>query len=67
MRYLIKIIKKFKNIKVKIFFQEINSGMPQGTIIRRHRIPKPAPRDDEYYTVEDFNIGNEITFYGKLV
>jgi len=44
---------------------EINSGMPQGTIIRRHRIPKPAPNDEEYYTVEDFNIGNEITFYGK--
>ena len=41
--------------------------MPQGTIIRRHRIPKPAPNDEEYYTVEDFNIGNEITFYGKLV
>ena len=36
-----------------------------GTIIRRHRITKPAPYDDEFYTVEDFNVGNEITFYGR--
>jgi len=42
-----------------------NAGMPQGTIIRRHRIPKPAPLDDQYYTVQDFNIGNEIILYGK--
>ena len=36
-----------------------------GTLIRRHRIPKPAPRDDEYYTAEDFNINCEINLYSK--
>jgi len=42
-----------------------NAGMPQGTIIKRHRIAKPAPDDDQFYTVEDFNIGNELILYGK--
>ncbi|XP_033759887.1 EF-hand domain-containing family member C2-like [Pecten maximus] len=43
-----------------------NSGVPQGTLIRRHRIPKPAPNDDECYTVEDFNLGKEISLYSKV-
>jgi len=43
-----------------------NSGVPQGTLIRRHRIPKPQPQDDMYYTVEDFNVGVEISLYGKV-
>lgn len=37
-----------------------------GTLIRRHRIAKPAPNDDEYYSVEDFNIGKEINLYSKV-
>jgi len=37
-----------------------------GTLIRRHRVLKPAPLDDLYYTVEDFNIGNEISMYGRV-
>ncbi|KAH3898436.1 hypothetical protein DPMN_022668 [Dreissena polymorpha] len=37
-----------------------------GTLIRRHRIPKPPPHDDEYYTVEDFNINKEINLYSKV-
>lgn len=44
-----------------------NSGIPQGTLIRRHRIPLPPPNDDEYYTVEHFNVGNEIVLYGRSV
>ncbi|KAJ8310194.1 hypothetical protein KUTeg_012059 [Tegillarca granosa] len=43
-----------------------NAGVPQGTLIRRHRIPKPAPNDDEYYSVEDFNIDKEINLYSKV-
>jgi len=43
-----------------------NAGIPQGTLIRRHRIPKPAPNDDIFYTVEDFNIGREITLYSRV-
>lgn len=42
-----------------------NSGIPQGTLIRRHRIPLPPPNDDKFYTVDHFNIGNEVTFYSK--
>ncbi|CAH8429526.1 unnamed protein product [Schistosoma turkestanicum] len=42
-----------------------NTGMAQGTIIKRHRIPKPKPNDHLYYTVHDFNVGTEFTAYGK--
>lgn len=42
-----------------------NSGIPQGTLIRRHRIPLPAPNDEEYYTVEHFNIGKQLTIYSR--
>ena len=37
-----------------------------GTLIRRHRIPKPPPNDDEFYTVEDFNLGAELNMYSKV-
>uniref|UniRef100_A0A2C9JF73 EF-hand domain-containing family member C2 n=1 Tax=Biomphalaria glabrata TaxID=6526 RepID=A0A2C9JF73_BIOGL len=43
-----------------------NAGVPQGTLIRRHRIPRPPPNDDEFYTAEDFNIGSEICLYSKV-
>ncbi|XP_075445849.1 EF-hand domain-containing family member C2 [Ascaphus truei] len=43
-----------------------NSGIPQGTIIRRHRIPLPSPNDDQYYTVDHFNINKDIVFYSKI-
>eukprot|EP00047_Mylnosiga_fluctuans_P003412 m.228993 g.228993 ORF g.228993 m.228993 type:complete len:742 (-) comp11834_c0_seq1:88-2313(-) len=43
-----------------------NSGLPQGTLLRRHRVPKPAPNDDQFYTVDDFNVGKDITIYGRL-
>jgi len=42
-----------------------NSGIPQGTLIRRHRIPLPPPDDEQFYTVENFNIGQEITLYSR--
>lgn len=37
-----------------------------GTIIHRHRIPKPPPDDDKFYTVEDFNVGIELNLYSKV-
>ncbi|XP_047130574.1 EF-hand domain-containing family member C2 isoform X1 [Hydra vulgaris] len=43
-----------------------NSGIPQGTLIRRHRIPLPPPNSDEFYTVDHFNIGIEIKLYSRL-
>jgi len=42
-----------------------NSGIPQGTLIRRHRIPLPSPNDEEFYTVDHFNIGKQITIYSR--
>jgi len=44
-----------------IFFQIFT-----GTLIRRHRVPRPPPHDDEYYCVEDFNINKEINLYSKV-
>ncbi|XP_054422302.1 EF-hand domain-containing family member C2 [Pteronotus mesoamericanus] len=43
-----------------------NSGLPQGTFIRRHRIPCPPPGDDQFYTVYSFNINIDIVFYGRV-
>ncbi|XP_058438472.1 EF-hand domain-containing family member C2 isoform X1 [Marmota monax] len=42
-----------------------NSGLPQGTIIRRHRISLPPPDDDQFYTVYHFNINTDVVFYGR--
>ncbi|XP_055071584.2 EF-hand domain-containing family member C2 [Misgurnus anguillicaudatus] len=42
-----------------------NSGIPQGTLIRRHRIPLPAPKDDCFYNVHHFNINQEIVLYSR--
>uniref|UniRef100_A0A8C3Y6W5 EF-hand domain-containing family member C2 n=1 Tax=Catharus ustulatus TaxID=91951 RepID=A0A8C3Y6W5_CATUS len=42
-----------------------NSGLKQGTIVRRHQIPLPPPDEDRFYTMYDFNINTEITFYGR--
>jgi len=42
-----------------------NAGIPQGTLIRRHRVPRPPPNDDQFYTVEDFNVGHEISMYSR--
>ncbi|NP_001296746.1 EF-hand domain-containing family member C2 [Danio rerio] len=42
-----------------------NSGIPQGTLIRRHRIPLPAPKDDCFYNVHHFNINQEVVFYSR--
>ncbi|VDQ01662.1 unnamed protein product [Trichobilharzia regenti] len=42
-----------------------NTGMSQGTIVKRHRINKPPPNEHLYYTVHDFNVGTEFIAYGK--
>ncbi|XP_074247786.1 EF-hand domain-containing family member C2 [Saimiri boliviensis] len=43
-----------------------NSGLPQGTSIRRHRITLPPPDEDQFYTVYHFNVGTEVVFYGRI-
>ncbi|OXB79748.1 UNVERIFIED_CONTAM: hypothetical protein H355_010216, partial [Colinus virginianus] len=42
-----------------------NSGIIQGTIVRRHRIPLPSPNEDQFYTIDHFNINTEVTFYAR--
>ncbi|XP_030748074.1 EF-hand domain-containing family member C2-like [Sitophilus oryzae] len=43
-----------------------NSGVSQGTLISRQRIRIPAPMDDNFYELIDFNIGREVELYGKV-
>ncbi|XP_058714164.1 EF-hand domain-containing family member C2 [Poecile atricapillus] len=42
-----------------------NSGINQGTIVRRQQIPLPSPHEDQFYTIYHFNINTEITLYGR--
>ncbi|KAK2527105.1 Efhc2 [Columba guinea] len=42
-----------------------NSGINQGTIVRRHRIPLPPPHEDQFYTIDHFNINIEVIFYAR--
>lgn len=34
--------------------------------MRRHRIHKPAPNDECFYTVADFNVGVNLELYGRV-
>jgi hypothetical protein len=43
-----------------------NVGFPQGTILKRHRVPLPAPNDDRFYTYDQFNVGTEVSLYGRV-
>jgi len=38
-----------------------NAGYPQGKFVIRHNIPK----DDTFYTIDDINVGGEISIYGR--
>ncbi|XP_022623034.1 EF-hand domain-containing family member C2 [Seriola dumerili] len=42
-----------------------NSGIPQGTLIRRHRIPLPPPDDDQFYNISHFNINQQMVLYSR--
>eukprot|EP00929_Paragymnodinium_shiwhaense_P075596 TRINITY_DN3866_c0_g1_i1.p1 TRINITY_DN3866_c0_g1~~TRINITY_DN3866_c0_g1_i1.p1 ORF type:complete len:749 (+),score=212.69 TRINITY_DN3866_c0_g1_i1:118-2364(+) len=41
-----------------------NSGLPQGTLIRRHRFPKPG---GGYITPEDLQVGKDFQVYGRII
>jgi len=41
-----------------------NSGIPQGVLVRRHRIPY-SDKTGRYFTPKDLRIGRPITVYGK--
>ncbi|MCL4157331.1 UNVERIFIED_CONTAM: hypothetical protein GTU68_062609, partial [Idotea baltica] len=67
---------RIRNVKIYFYLEDDsiqiveprykNSGLAQGTILRRHRVHKPPPHDDLFYTVHDFNTGIEINFYNKV-
>lgn len=40
-------------------------NISQGTLIRRHRIPKSASKIGQHFMVTDFNVGVEVTFYSR--
>uniref|UniRef100_A0A3Q0T880 EF-hand domain-containing family member C2 n=1 Tax=Amphilophus citrinellus TaxID=61819 RepID=A0A3Q0T880_AMPCI len=42
-----------------------NSGIPQGTLIHRHRIPLPPPNEDQFYNVFHFNINQQMVMYSR--
>ncbi|KAF1646473.1 EF-hand domain-containing family member C2, partial [Aptenodytes patagonicus] len=42
-----------------------NSGISQGTIVRRHRIPLPPPHEDQFYAIDHFNINIEVILYAR--
>jgi Ca2+-binding EF-hand superfamily protein len=41
-----------------------NSGIPQGTFVRRHKIHSPNP-DKEYMDSNDLVVGQNVTIYGR--
>jgi len=41
-----------------------NAAIPQGKFLRRHKVPK-SPGEDSYYTLADFDVGSEISLYGR--
>lgn len=45
-----------------------NSGLPQGTIIRRQKIQKPKKHEDlvEFMSYEDILIGSNLEIFGKV-
>lgn len=43
-----------------------NSGIPQGTHMRRHRVPLPKPYDNHYYDVNHFNVDEKVEMYSKV-
>ncbi|NXL33731.1 EFHC2 protein, partial [Glaucidium brasilianum] len=42
-----------------------NSGITQGTIVRRHRIRLPPPHEDQFYNIDHFNINIEVIIYAR--
>ncbi|XP_050307096.1 EF-hand domain-containing family member C2-like [Anthonomus grandis grandis] len=65
-----------RNVKIYYFLEDgtiqvvepkvENSGVDQGTLISRQRIRLPAPMDDNFYDMVDFNIGREVEFYARV-
>jgi len=44
--------------------RQVNSGMPQGVFVKRHRIQKPDGVG--FYVAEDLKVGTNIEIYGRV-
>lgn len=42
-----------------------NSGIPQGTFVKRHRIPRPAEMGGGYYQPKDLRLGQTLIIYSR--
>ncbi|KAJ8383515.1 hypothetical protein AAFF_G00219650 [Aldrovandia affinis] len=42
-----------------------NSGISQGTLIRRQRVPLPAPDDGRFFTWRHFNLGQQVVLFSR--
>ncbi|XP_029937185.1 EF-hand domain-containing family member C2 [Myripristis murdjan] len=42
-----------------------NSGIPQGTLVHRQRVPLPPPDDNQFYNVYHFNINQQMVLYNR--
>ncbi|XP_070539328.1 EF-hand domain-containing family member C2-like isoform X2 [Ptychodera flava] len=66
---------KIRKCKIKFFLADDtiqvveletrNSGMTQGRFLSKHRIRKPPPNEHEFYTADDLNVGQDVTFYDR--
>jgi hypothetical protein len=46
--------------------KQMNSGIPQGTFLRRQHVPNPnIPK--KFYNAQDFKVGSYIEIYGKNI
>ncbi len=41
----------------------INSGLPSGVFLKRHRVPKSST---EFFSIEDLGIGADLNIYGRM-
>uniref|UniRef100_A0A672IEE7 EF-hand domain (C-terminal) containing 2 n=1 Tax=Salarias fasciatus TaxID=181472 RepID=A0A672IEE7_SALFA len=42
-----------------------NSGIPQGTLICRQRIPLPPPNQERFYNIFHFNINHQVVLFSR--
>ncbi|XP_019732440.1 EF-hand domain-containing family member C2 [Hippocampus comes] len=42
-----------------------NSGIPQGTLIRRQHIPLPPPKQEQFYNVFHFNLNQQMVLFAQ--
>eukprot|EP00937_MAST-01D_sp_MAST-1D-sp2_P000269 g269.t1 len=46
--------------------KQVNSGMPQGTLVKRHKVPNPA-KGGAPFSWRDLVVGARVEMYGKLM